>query len=156
MAQSTEPKAEAIDVFAWQYQDYFFTDKMPHVTFPGSIPRLDTTMITDLGRWAIRFSDVKLEKNYFDHKFKIAASWMKQYYPELELYVSHFRYWTGYPYDAKTVEDKESVKKFITSFARAAKKYNIKWCLYDYNSGSGIRYPEGKRSLILDALNLDR
>jgi hypothetical protein len=155
MAQSTEQKAEAIDVFAWQYQEYFFTDKMPHITFPGSIPKLDTSMITDLGRWAVPFSNTKLEKTYFDNKFKMVSQWMKQNHPELEFYVPHFRYWTGYPFDPETIKDKKSVNNFITSFARAARKNKINWCFYDYNSGSGIRYPNGKKAMILDALNLD-
>jgi hypothetical protein len=155
ISQSTEPKAEAVDVFAWQYQDYFFTKKMPVVTFPGTVPNIDTSMITDLGRWAIPFSNTKIEQDYFANKFKWARQQMKQYHPKRELYISHFRYWTGYPFDPKTVKDAKSVNYFISSFASAAKKNNINWCFYDYNSGSGIRNPNGEKAMILDALNLD-
>jgi len=80
---------------------------------------------------------------------------MKQYHPERELYISHFRYWTGYPFDPKTVKDVKSVTNFISSFASAAKKNNISWNFYDYNSGSSIRNPNGEKAMILDALNLD-
>ena len=104
ISQSTEPKAEAVDVFAWQYQDYFFTDKMPVVTFPGTVPNIDTSMITELGRWAIPFSNTKIEQNYFDKKFEEASQQMRQFHIERELYISHFRYWTGYPFDPKTVK----------------------------------------------------
>jgi hypothetical protein len=155
ISQSTESKAEAIDVFAWQFQDYFFTKKMPSITFPGTVPNIDTSMITDLGRWAIPFSNTKIEQDYFDTKFKWARQQMTQYHPKRELYISHFRYWTGYPFDPKTVKDAKSVNYFISSFASAAKKNNINWCFYDYNSGSGIRNPNGEKAMILDALNLD-
>lgn len=156
ISQSTEPKAEAIDVFAWQHQDYFFTEKMPVVTFPGTLPNIDTSMTTDLGRWAIPFSNTKIEHNYFEKKFEVASQQMKRYHPGRELYISHFRYWTGYPFDPKTVQDVKSVNDFISSFASAAKKNSISWCFYDYNSGSGIRNPNGEKAMILDALDLDR
>lgn len=156
ISQSTAAKAEAIDVFAWQHQDYFFTDKMPTVTFPGTIPSLDTAMVTDLGKWALPFSNAKLEQDYFDNKFAEASRWMNQNHPELEFYVSHFRYWTGYPFDPQTVKDKKSLNSFMSSFAKATKKHKIAFCIYDYNSGSGIRYPNGGKALILDALDLDK
>lgn len=156
MAQSTEGKADAIDVFAWQFQDYFFTDKMPQIKFPGVIPKLDESMVTDLGRWALKFSNTKIEKNYFDNKFKKANQWMKQNHPKLEIYIPHFRYWTGYPFDPNSVKDQKSVNNFISSFAEAAKKHKINWCFYDYNSGSGIRYPNGNKAFILEALRLEK
>jgi hypothetical protein len=156
ISQSIETKSEAIDVFAWQHQDYFFTEKMPIITFPGTLPKIDTSMVTDLGKWAIPFSNTKIEKNYFDSKFKLVSQQVKQNHPKRELYISHFRYWTGYPFDPKTVTDAKSVNNFISTFLLATKKNNINWCFYDYNSGSGIRKPNGEKSMILDALNLDK
>lgn len=154
MAQSTEGKADAIDVFAWQFQEYFFTDKMPQIKFPGVIPKLDESMTTELGRWALKFSNTRIEPGYFDDKFKKVSRWMQRNHPKLEIYVPHFRYWTGYPFNPKTVKDKKSVNRFIMSFAKAAKKYKVNWCFYDYNSGSGIRYPNGQKALIFEALKL--
>lgn len=156
ISQSTAAKAEAIDVFAWQHQDYFFTDKMPLVAFPGTIPSLDSSMVTDLGKWAIPFSNTKLEENYFDRKFEKASRWRNENHPKGQFYVSHFRYWTGYPFDPQTVNDKKSFTYFIRSFAKAAKKHKIDFCIYDYNSGSGIRYPNGEKALILEALDLNK
>jgi hypothetical protein len=155
ISQSTAAKAEAVDVFAWQHQDYFFTDKMPLVAFPGTIPSLDTTMVTDLGKWALPFSNTKLEENYFDKQFDKGSRWMNQNNPKGQLYVSHFRYWTGYPFDPQTVKDKKSFNHFMRSFAKAVKKHKIDFCIYDYNSGSGIRYPNGEKALILEALDLN-
>ena len=111
-------------------------------------------MTTSLARWATKFSGAELKEDYFDNKFSMVRQWMQQHHPGKEFYVPHFRYWTGYPFDPKTVKDTKSVTGFISAFARAAKKYNINWCFYDYNSGSGIRYPNGEKALLLKALGV--
>ena len=155
MSQSSEAKSEAIDVFVWQHQEYYFSKGVPSVTFPGTVPKLDT-FTTDLSKWAIKFSGAGLRKDYFETKFKTVKKWMTENHPDLEFYVPYWRYWTGYPFDPATIKDKHSVQNFINAFVNAAKKNNITWCFYDYNSGSSIRYESGEESFLLKTMRLKR
>jgi hypothetical protein len=152
-AQSTEAKAEPIDVFIWQHQEYYFSKNLPPVSFPGTIPVIDT-LATDLGKWAVKFAGAELRKDHFETKFKAVKKWMNENHPNLELYIPYWRYWTGYPFNPATIEDKQSVQSFIRSFITAAKENDFSWCFYDYNSGSQIRYPSGEESFILKAMKL--
>jgi hypothetical protein len=152
MALAPNVESEALDVFLWQH---VFEKKLPPITFPGTLPALDN-LVGESDKWAIGYSNIKLDEAYLDAKFQKVNRWMKENHPNREFYISHWRYVTGYPFDPATVKDETSIRNFGQAFSKTTKKYQINWSIYDYNSGSCIRYPNGDKALILEALRLNK
>jgi hypothetical protein len=151
MGQYTVDKADALDVFVWQHS---FDKKIPLVQFPGAIPPLKDSMLVDEDKWVSKYAGIKLNKRYIDTKLKKIKKWKNNHYPNLEFYISNWRYWSGFPFDPHTLKDAKSISNFGKAFTKSAKKHQIGWCIYDYNSGSCIRYPNGEKALILKAMQL--
>lgn len=148
MAQWQLP--EAIDVFLLQHS---FSKRPLLIAFPTTLPNLEGKMADD-DKWAVKFSNVRLNEKYLDAKFRKVNEWMKRNQPGREFYLSHWRYVTGWPFAPESVKDERSIRNFGKAFSRTTRRNKINWSIYDYNSGSPIRYPNGEEALILKALRL--
>lgn len=148
MAVGSDEVNEALDVFLYQHA---FRKKIASVTFPGTIPALDSLR---KDHWARKYSNTVINASYLDAKFRRIRNWMASHHPGVEFYISHWRYFTGYPYNPATTVDENSIRNFGAAFSATTSKYQISWCIYDYNSGSCIRYPNGHKALILESLKL--
>lgn len=150
----------AVVVFTMQHA---FPENFPTIKFPGTIP--DLTSILKEGHSDAKHSNIVLNESYLDKDFEKVLLWMATNAKNIELYIPSWRYYTGWPFIPESVEDEESIISFGESFSKSTKKYNINWAVYDYNSGSPMRYTNnpgspansnGEISIVLQGLNLKR
>lgn len=141
---------EPLDIFLWQH---VFSVTPPRITFPGTIPAFDS-LVTKDDPWIASHSGKILDEYYLDTKFKKVNDWMEENHPGKEFYIWHWRYVTGYPFIPASIKDEASIRNFGKAFRNTTMKNKVNWCVYDYNSGSCIRYTDGKRAHILEALGL--
>lgn len=134
----------ASEVFMYRNNTYDFPENFPLIKFPSKLPNFTTILEKD--HWAQEFSNVTLDENYIDAYFEKASIWLKTQNPALEFYIPAWGYYTGYPFEPKSVEDSQSIVNYSQVFYNACKKYDFGFAIYDYNSGMPIHYTNNEGS----------
>lgn len=153
----------ALSIFMYRISTYDFPENFPLIKFPSTLPDFSTILEKD--HWAQEFSNVTLNKNYIDTYFEKATNWLKTQNPSVEFYIPVWGYYTGYPFEPKSVEDSQSIIHYSQAFSNTCKKYGFGFAIYDYNSGMPIHYTNnegspknnnGEASILLQALKLKK
>jgi hypothetical protein len=145
---SSDNPYTALNIFVNQHQPFY---KFPKLSFPGVVPAIDSLSPE---RWSRNLTGATLNEQTIAAKLGKVYDWLLQNNINNEVYISNFRFYTGWPHDYATETDKRSIQNFAEAVMKYTRQYQFAWSVYDYNSGSCIRYADGRKALMLEYMNI--
>jgi hypothetical protein len=136
------------EVFLYQKEN-----QSPKVYFPGKVPDFsksvqDTTFFKDYVKFAKTQIGNTISEKQVSKDFEKIAQLIRQKNKQIKIYLKRF--------GVHPELDKNSSIKYAKAILKAAKKFNMAWCVYDYESGRAIRNKEGKSNPIMLGLGLKK
>lgn len=145
---------DRLDVFSVQHMGPSVVgENFPTIAFPDTVPDL-SPYVAD-GHWLLPYSGKELSEDVVANDFQKILVWRKSLPVAIEIYLPTWGYYTGWPFNPKSVEDEQSIINYGRTMGNTCDKYNIGWAIYDYNSGMPIRIGD-KPSILLGSLNLKK
>ena len=119
-----------------------FTDTLPPVTFPGTVP--DVTGHTLPHYHQHLHAGDKLTEEQIQKAFADVSTWLASHAPMIEVYLGEFGVYKA--------ADADSTRRWITTVRSAAESRGWGWAIWDYNDSFGVRKADGSGTPVLQGL----
>jgi endoglucanase len=119
-----------------------FTDTLPAVTFPGTVPDVTGHTTAHYGLH-LRAGD-KLTVEEVQAAFAGVDAWVKKHAPGIEVYLGEFGVYAA--------ADADSKRRWIATVRNEVERRGWSWAVWDYDESFGVRGPDGNGTPILEGL----
>jgi endoglucanase len=119
-----------------------FTDTLPPVTFPGTVP--DVTGHTLPHYHQKLHAGDQLTVAQVEATFAGVSAWLAVHAPKIEVYVGEFGVFKS--------ADADSTRRWIATVRSAAESRGWGWAIWDYNDSFGVRKADGSGTPVLEGL----
>jgi endoglucanase len=120
-----------------------FTNTLPPVSFPGTVPDLTGHTLPDFHHKELHAGD-PLTVAQVRQAFAGVSDWLAVHAPRIEVYVGEFGVYE--PADAA------SKRRWIATVRSEAESRGWGWAVWDYNDSFGVRGPDGSATPVLEGL----
>jgi endoglucanase len=119
-----------------------FTDTLPPVTFPGTVPDV-TGHTTAIYTQKLHAGD-PVDAAPIDKAFADVSAWLAVHAPKIEVYVGEFGVYRA--------ADADSTRRWIAKIRSNSESRGWGWAVWDYNQSFGVRGSNGSGTPVLEAL----
>ena len=125
-----------------------FTDKLPAVSFPGTVPEWKPYLRPEFKDHTFPKPGTALTVAEVDQAFKKVADWVAKTRPGLEVYVGEFGV-----YEAA---DDASKVRWLQTIVHNCEDRGWGWAVWEYEGSFGVRKPKDGATAVLTGLGLNR